>query len=622
MRRKSADIRAEGAYVLGMEEETTSLKHYELVFEGPVDDSLETMRKLRASLLADLGLTITEAQVALTTVPSTLKTAAVEDELKPLYAALKKAGGKVMIVKPVEEEIESDGGYFLDIESSSLNDELLQSLAELDAPEESQDEVSNDRAYALDLEDSSTPQLSTTLQRHEDTAAKIAPKAAPAAEPKTEKIESAADANAALAAPPKSPSPSVPAASLFEVEAPGASIAAEAVSAKTPPAAAVLPPLGIELEESSVAASPPVAPPVAAKVSSTKVPTPPPATNEEAFDLNLEIAPEPEIETAAPSKLSASTAEEDPFSKDALSQSLAKEAAPAPPSKKAQPEPPQPSLQLGIEKEETAAPAAQKPSVAKEEKRVPAPQAAQAAPAATEHSSKAENIQASTEQVGYRELPKPRAASPAVASEILLPVLIGALVLGAANWMYFVSGDSSGASISFSIPDEEAVQDSSDSALRDSPRAAEKVAIGEYQNEAFLLKWTVHFDDARPLALSIELHTPKVAELTPEEIVRKEAPRLWVKRIEAVRVPLEKQLGGLWGVKTQARIFLEKGELKRRVPAELVAKIQESSPDKPGQITLKIQRGYPSSGVLPSFATEEVAGVDVRLALSGIFAPK
>jgi hypothetical protein len=608
-----------------MEEETASLKHYELVFEGPVDDSLETMRKLRASLLADLGLTITEAQVALTTVPSTLKTAAVEDELKPLYSALKKAGGKVLIVKPVAEEIESDGGYFLDIESSSLNDELLQSLAELDAPEESHDDSSNDRAYSLDLEDSSTPQLSTTLQRHEEAAPKIAQTTGLSTETEATQIEKSTDANAvASAAAPKSPAPAVPAGSLFEVEAPGASIAAEPAAAKTQLPSVALPSLGIELEESTVAAAP-AAPPVA-KVSAPVIPapavsTPAPATNEETFDLNLEIAPEPEIETAAPSKLASSATEEDPFSKDALSQSLAKEAAPAPPSKKPLPEPPQQTLHLGIEKAETAAPAAQKTSVAKEEKRVPATQAAQPTPAATEHSYKAENIQASAEQLGYRELPRQKAA-PAGASEILLPVLIGALVLGAANWMYFVSGDSSGASISFSIPDEETVQDSSDSALRNSPRATEKVATAEYENEAFLLKWTVHFDDTRPLALSIELHTPKVADLTPEEIVRKEAPRLWVKRIEAVRVPLEKQLGGLWGVKTQARIFLEKGELKRRVPAELNAKIQDSSPGKAGQLTLRLQRGHPSTGELPRFSTEELAGVDVRLAVSGTFAPK
>ena len=80
---------------------------FELVFEGTVDDSIETLQKLKGVFIADLDLSIPEVQSILENAPITIKRAKEELELKPQLAALKSAGAKVYIVRPSAEEEEA-----------------------------------------------------------------------------------------------------------------------------------------------------------------------------------------------------------------------------------------------------------------------------------------------------------------------------------------------------------------------------------------------------------------------------------------------------------------------------------------------------------------------------------
>jgi hypothetical protein len=89
----------------------TTEAEYKLVYEGAVDDSADTLRKVKGVLIADLELSIPEVQTVLATVPAVLKTTKSEDELTNLKNKLAAAGAKVLIVKPVNESADDDGGF-------------------------------------------------------------------------------------------------------------------------------------------------------------------------------------------------------------------------------------------------------------------------------------------------------------------------------------------------------------------------------------------------------------------------------------------------------------------------------------------------------------------------------
>lgn len=84
---------------------------FKLVYEGAVDDSADTLRKVKGVLIADLELSIPEVQNILSAVPAVLKTTKSEDELTGLKNKLAAAGARVLIVKPAGEAPDSDGGF-------------------------------------------------------------------------------------------------------------------------------------------------------------------------------------------------------------------------------------------------------------------------------------------------------------------------------------------------------------------------------------------------------------------------------------------------------------------------------------------------------------------------------
>jgi len=83
-----------------MESEETEL---ELIFEGPEDDSDETLRKIKGAFIADLELGVSEVQEILNSAPLTIKKSSSEDALRVYYKALKNAGARVLLVKEGQE---------------------------------------------------------------------------------------------------------------------------------------------------------------------------------------------------------------------------------------------------------------------------------------------------------------------------------------------------------------------------------------------------------------------------------------------------------------------------------------------------------------------------------------
>jgi len=73
---------------------------FKLVLEGLADDSPDSLRKVKGALLADLGLTVPEAQRVLSSLPFTLFATSEETELIPWERLLHEAGARVTIVRP------------------------------------------------------------------------------------------------------------------------------------------------------------------------------------------------------------------------------------------------------------------------------------------------------------------------------------------------------------------------------------------------------------------------------------------------------------------------------------------------------------------------------------------
>ncbi len=72
---------------------------FELVFEGPQDESPDTLRSLKGALIADLEFSIAEVQHFLESAPLTIKRSDDVSELELVCNKLKRAGGRLFIVQ-------------------------------------------------------------------------------------------------------------------------------------------------------------------------------------------------------------------------------------------------------------------------------------------------------------------------------------------------------------------------------------------------------------------------------------------------------------------------------------------------------------------------------------------
>jgi hypothetical protein len=77
---------------------------YELVFEGPADESTRTMQRLKGVFIADLEFSVEEVQHFLTSTSVVIKRGDSEAELSREERLIRAAGGKVLIVRRAESE--------------------------------------------------------------------------------------------------------------------------------------------------------------------------------------------------------------------------------------------------------------------------------------------------------------------------------------------------------------------------------------------------------------------------------------------------------------------------------------------------------------------------------------
>lgn len=131
---------------------------YQLIYQGPADDSLRTLQKIKGVFVADLELTIPEIQNILANCPQTVRSAESEGELKNAYQLLKSAGAKVLIVSPqaAEPPPETTEAPADNHPSQNSTNQADANPPEAPAPEQSSiRDQSNEVAFELVLEEKS-----------------------------------------------------------------------------------------------------------------------------------------------------------------------------------------------------------------------------------------------------------------------------------------------------------------------------------------------------------------------------------------------------------------------------------------------------------------------------------
>ncbi len=96
-----------------------SSDQYRLIFEGPKDDSDETLRNLKGTFITELEFSVDEAKEILENTPYQILAATSEADLHNFYESINSAGGKVLIVRPESDESEESFEFTFDMEEAS-----------------------------------------------------------------------------------------------------------------------------------------------------------------------------------------------------------------------------------------------------------------------------------------------------------------------------------------------------------------------------------------------------------------------------------------------------------------------------------------------------------------------
>ncbi len=112
------------------------LTAFDLVFEGPVDDKPETLRRLKAAFLVDLNFPMERVQEIMTQTPAVIFSSDSEMELTGYIDSLKQAGARVLLVRNGESQVDVDSSneleFDLDLDIGDSAEHILES--DEDAP--------------------------------------------------------------------------------------------------------------------------------------------------------------------------------------------------------------------------------------------------------------------------------------------------------------------------------------------------------------------------------------------------------------------------------------------------------------------------------------------------------
>lgn len=153
---------------------------FELIYEGPADDSADTLRRIKKTLVGELSFSIEETKEFLEKTPATLFTAEDEHSLDEYYHILKKAGARVYVVRPREpkKSTETEFEISLDFEEEKKQTKVFdvseEAILEENLPiyepiEEDHSEVSKDsKAFVISDDEASLENLISGLAEEEN----------------------------------------------------------------------------------------------------------------------------------------------------------------------------------------------------------------------------------------------------------------------------------------------------------------------------------------------------------------------------------------------------------------------------------------------------------------------
>lgn len=547
---------------------------FKLVFQGPADDSPDTLRRLKGAFIADLEMPASEVQSVLSQPESVIRTAPTEGELLALYKLLKKAGGKVLIVRPAPTELltSTPSGtteitfdleailqpssapqkekeapvYHLTLDDSPTNLEEMVSLAAgAEAGESEQDLAAAPPPPTPPVEPAASETPEVLLEVTPAGSAPLFPaleSSPPTSTPPSEDADNAPIipiemTNRVNETPPPSPSGS-PAPALStppEVvldlqfdDTPTAPV----IAAPTPPAAPI-PAAALELTLDSVTAG------IEAVVQSVAAvgPTKPVAATE--FELGPATAAS--VETTPP----ASDAE------DVVDLTLS-------------PEPPAPSPSISAE-----------PVIAQVTPPPPPPSQVEptvATPAASPPVTSIARPKAESPALAHTESTAPPAAKPRagrrfpVGADILIPTIIGSVILVAGNVLYFQARDANEQARSLAMQSQEESASSPEKPLRQLPtgtllRGSSSNAQGEATAE-FRVK------DKKLTSIQVDLIPRPPPELTPEQIVHNVERAPWIRKVEFDFTFQEQGADGAFSARGPAKIYVEHRDKRMRIVGE------------------------------------------------------
>lgn len=541
---------------------------YELVFEGPVDESLKTLQRIRGVFVADLEFPVADVQKFLTEAPITIRASASEDELKKPLGKLKAAGAKVLIVKrggagktstPTKSAQPSSSGEEFTFEFDL--DEASPEEADL-----AHEEPAEPKVYALDLDESST-QLSEVEallnespgeeSENQESVENDSPGAGTLSLLNDDELEVFHKERGGVSPPPESDSDAIKNAPSEEdlegfLDALDLAPAEEVPPPKEAPSSSYeLAPLSLEESAQDTQSG---------SQNSASVPSSPPS------DTNL--ASKPAVSSPARASHPVIAAPPQPTN-------LVVEEPPVPAAAPAE-SPPQPIAPTPQPIATTAPPASP---------RAPQPLQSKApdrsAPADIDVTESVGRDVVADELLVSPVSPPIRRKKSKLPFDILIPILVGCVVLGAANWLYF--GPRLREEARSKLTSKVVAPDNG--STKASASVSSEAPIKKYSGEESTPERTtiasVEFVGEAPSELSLTVTTPQPRARTKEEIVQGVFPPPWLRRLEAenIRLALSSPDQATYEAKAPFLAYLEYKGNPLRITGILAIRVKRAAED-------------------------------------------
>ena len=494
---------------------------FQLVYEGPRDDSPRTLQKIKGVFVADLDLPVSEAQRIIENIPAIVSTAGDEAQLKNPFTLLKNAGAKVLLVRPKTPEVspQEPSQQAPPATGQSRPESEISYLFEVELPGEevAAQPKKKKKVYSIDLEaDASEPLFSfygsSPVNMFDESSADSAQPNLPQDNPTTTLID-----EAALAEQSEKGNEAH-----WETEAAPPSPAG--VDETVPrPAETLTQPLDKERDsmENQFALT-----------LDEDSPLPAAPENDSDSSKNQNDSPPAPIFECEPSGLSLEKAKSEEYDGQKLGS---------------------PAVELAVEDKPSSAlfptDTGNAPSSkAIHPKPLPPPAPPHIESAQTQIAASASSYAPAEAQPVFKAGNKSRWRLP---YDIIVPIIMGSGILFAANWYYFSSGAAPKVldeQIDLTSPDTSQQPDEIDQLLKQHGIVPEADAAGperefskyEVQTDLQGLSWGIVISTSKEAlsAATIFATTPPPPALTKEEIVNKKLRAPWLKKFESRNVPL------------------------------------------------------------------------------------